>query len=534
MNSPKIFVGWAAVSSQPQASEEKISLTDQLYDNIIHSRRYGKLLCQLVVPGESRDITKFDDAARSVMGWRIDDSFDNLSGSELKLAIDSKLQGLRNEATIYPYAELERLKDSASFDVFIFRNLGRVGRDAALSMTVMSLCHRAGIITYATTAPPASIEDAGATYHRALLNAITAVGYENEIRELGERHRSGIARRVESGKFPGAIPFGWTAIRNSAGKIAKYAIDEDAATIIRIIVDLYLNHGMGMMAIAERLNVMGHKAPVADSWKKNNVNAILDRILRYAGYNEINKRSKRRKYIRAKGNWPAIIDEDTARAVIAERKAREGSPRSTSNTYRFSRMVWCRECERAMPIHHIVRSYTKKDGTVKTYRTRQYRCSSGHGSVSENRVAKYIAGAIKLLQTRGEAQHISIEAPEPKPSTTVEDITDINAKIDKVRAGIARADTDFYVNSTMDENRHKAITEGGNQRIEVLMAELNRLQEQLHNDEQSEKRNERIEEVLELGLDMLADPDIRRANTWLRQHIRVYTFHGEILRADFL
>src|SRR5690606_34972617 len=106
---------WAAVSSLPQA--QKISLDDQLAVNRQHIEKHdGILIAELVVPGESRDIVLFEEAA----------------------------------AKMDAYAQLKALLDAKAFDVLICLNRSRLGRTLALAETVAELCRRAGVFVYET------------------------------------------------------------------------------------------------------------------------------------------------------------------------------------------------------------------------------------------------------------------------------------------------------------------------------------------------------------------------------------------------
>ena len=78
------------------------------------------------MPGESRNIVLFEDACR-----RID-----------------------------AYARLRKLIETRAFDVLIYLDRSRLGRKASLSMAVVELCHEAGIVTYETENPPASLAGA--------------------------------------------------------------------------------------------------------------------------------------------------------------------------------------------------------------------------------------------------------------------------------------------------------------------------------------------------------------------------------------
>lgn len=533
-----LFVGWAAVSSAPQANEDKISLVDQLYDNIVHSRKYGKMLCQFVIPGQSRDITLYSDASLTVKGWRFIADLTAEKDESLKRRIETELRALREaDEFVYPYAELKKMIDDHAFDVLIFRNLGRVGRDAALSMAVTRLCHRADIITYATATPPASLSDAHGTYHRALLDAITAVGYENEISELRIKHRDGLIRRTERGLFPGQTPFGWNEIRNEKGKITGYEIDEEAATTIRIIIEKYLSSGWGINRIAEHLNELGRPTPAqVGPWQKQNVTAIINKIYRYAGYVEINKQSRRRKYVRAPGKFPSIITEDQARAVIAERESRVPSRRSVGNTYRYSRMVHCAVCGKRMRVRTRYSTYTKADGTTQRYTARQFRCNEGHGDCAESKITAYLRRLIKQIKEDGVTYQV--QGRRQEAATEQRDVSDeiaaVNEQIERIKSNIARADADHYVHDKIDATRHKAIVDAANDKIEALLVRLNQLQDEQKQEEHNERQTERVQEIQDTGLAMLEEKDLSMANAWLRVHFRVHCSAGKVEWVDVL
>lgn len=535
MNSSKLFVGWAAVSSQPQASEEKVSLTDQLYDNILHSRKYGKMLCQLIVPGESRNITLFEDAARTVNGWCITDTFDDLDGDDLTNAIDSKLQALRHAETINPYAELKRLLDDHAFDVFAFRNLGRVGRDAALSLTIIRLCQNADVITYATASPPRSLDSAGSSYQSSLLDAITAVGYENEIHELRERHRTGMLGRVERGLFPGRTPWGWIEVRNAKGKIDHYEIDEDAARTIREVFKLYAIRGWGDRQIADRLNRLGYPPPASDKWDRWNIDSIIEKVWRYAGYGEINVKSKRRKYLRSKGAWPPILDEDLAKAAIEEQKSRSTGPRIARHNHRFARMVFCATCGWHMISHNNVTHHVLKNGEKRTYSTRGYWCHRRHGLVAETKIDKAIRDAIDNLIKHGhEVGEVGVPQSQVPSRNLQDEIDSIQERIAKTKAGVTRADSDLYVHGTLDAERHAMIVKAAKDALNNLYAELTELEDLLLDEEQDNRRDERIGKIIKTGFSMLDHEDIQMANAWLRRHFKVVATSRKVVKVQLL
>ncbi|MCB1716144.1 MAG: recombinase family protein [Candidatus Competibacteraceae bacterium] len=533
MKSPK-FIGWAAVSSGAQARDEKVSLADQIVANLLACRRHdGEMLCQLIVPGESRSIVKLSDASATVLGFRMVETFDLVKDERLLEAVESHLRVLREvDSRLLVYAELDHLIERRQFDVLTFRNLGRIGRNAALSITIMNLCHQHDIIAYSTAAPPQSLDDAGGSYHRSLIDAITAVGYENEVREIKKRHETGMIRRIERGKFPGATPWGWREVRDEKGKITDYEIDEDAAATIRLLIQLYLNNGLSERATADELNLRGHTTATGLLWDKSTVRGILLKALRYAGINEINKLNSRRPYIKAEGSWPAIISLKDAEAIDAERKSRAPHRRTVAFTHRYSRMVYCQVCHRLMHQHNVNSRWTTADGQKKRQVYTQFRCME-HGAASATKITEKLEALImQIEETIRERGYYEPDAPYE--DTAAAEIAGIEQLIDRTKAGIERADTDFYVTGAIDEDRHRAITKAANERIEQLLATITALQDKRRQEENAASRNERALEIAKHGMTMLYHPDSRKANAWLRRHFEVYASSGTVHWAQMI
>lgn len=537
-----IFVGWAAVSSGKQADEDKISLTRQIALNVTEARRWGRMALQLVIPGFTRDITFFEEAATRVTGWRFDSTgLDELDGPELEAAIDARLADLRGTKKIYPYAELKELADKKAFNCFSFYNLGRVGRDAALSLTVMRLCQRSGIFTYSTKSPPASLDVTDRrTYQANLIDAIQAVGYENEVRQIQDNHRDGMIRRIKNGRMPGQVNFGYIEIRDHKGKVTGYDIDEPAARTIQTIVEWYLDHGMGCPQVADALNRAGHDTPdtrkaILDGkdipdpppqWSNSQVYFLLKRIMRYAGLNEINQYSKTgRPHITAPGMWPPIITEQRARAVTAERTGRYGTTRSVSNTYRFTRLVYCGVCGNRLSARNgYIKRTLKRTGETKKYYTLEWHCrAGGHALCTDKQIMRAVREAFDAIATMIEREGITADTPAVSPiNVAQEEIDKLESTISRLKASALQVDLDHYVSAKIDASRHSAILGAIQQQILAAQRDITVLRDRLHALQFDASHDDRVDDVRKLGMAYLEDPDLAKANAWLRNRIRVY------------
>lgn len=491
------FVSWAAVSSLPQT--KKVSLEDQLNTNRAHIAKYdGRLVAELIVPGESRSIVLFEEAARRI------------------------------EA----YARLKELIDARAFDVLIFLDRSRLGRKASLSMAVVELCHDAGIATYETENPPASLQLANGTSHDdMLIGAIKSVGAQREIQKLQERHEMGMIARVKKGEFPSAVPFGWRAVFDPAGN-RIIQIDEDAAAVIRLmILDFYMGRGMGIQVVADRLNQMGYRTPRGFDWQRANVQAILRKVWRYAGFGEINIRSHR-PYTRARGAWPAIITEEDAKAVLAEVERRRKGRRSVSHTYLFSLCVWCAECGRRMIMATHIRK--RKSGRMqKSLRCQYMEQEHRHRFISENKVRDAVRKAIAYLETPENRRQVLSEAGAGDNDRTEAEIVATRKRIEETRNQLYKAD-DMYIAGQLDETRYQRQVERLTGQIQGFEETIRTLQGKLEQIQYEERRAARLEEVASIGPAMLEHEDERIANAWLKRHFQIWVEDRQVVRIDYL
>lgn len=480
---------WAAVSSLPQA--KKVSLEDQLTVGRDHAQQHGAaVVAELIVPGESRDIVLFEEACR-----RID-----------------------------AYAQLKALIDAKSIDVLVYLDRSRLGRTAALSMAVAELCNRANILLYETQAPPPSLEFRPADHSDLLIGAIKSVDAQQEIRRLQDRHRKGMAGRVEKGKMPSNINFGYAPI-HEGGKLIGYSIVEDAASTVRLIVQMYLDDGQGMETIADILNREGRLTPHGARWVKQTVKVILNNAWRYAGFAELNVRSKTgRPYLRVPGMWPPIITEETARRIFAEREARKSARGSVNTVYRFTRMCRCGVCDSRMRSQKRRNEWQRLDGTKGRYEDVFYRCPNGHVLIGEKKILIAVEGFIRTIIEVPEAAAAWTDRPTPDQSATIiASIERLNAHIDKLNAGIGQADIDYYSHGALDEDapRHQAIVSALKKQQVTAQAEITKLQDKLHEEERSNQRSARIDDMRANGLSYLSSEDVRSANAWLRDMFRL-------------
>lgn len=488
----KRFVSWAAVSSLPQA--KKVSLEDQLAVNRVHAEKWGGIVtAELVVPGESRSIVLFEDACRKIQA----------------------------------YAQLQRLIQERAFDVLIFLDRSRLGRKASLSMAVVELCHSAGIATYETDNPPPSLDALQTTYDDMLLGAIKSVGAQREVQKIQERHLMGMIGRIKRGELPAGPMFGYTQRYDPVTGSRSLEIDPPRAEAVRQMFAMYLN-GAGSTVIADYLNKCGIASPTGKTWEPIQVRSVLFRAWRYAGFSEVNRRSRSRPYVKAKGVWPAIISEETAEQVYDERAKRMERKRVPDTPYLLSGIVVCRRCSRTMKVATTVRR--RKTARIQM----QLRCSNPHehAFISYPRVYAALEATFEYMAHVDDVDALIGEDEDPTTEWR-EQIERQQAALAAVRAAQLRAD-DAFVGGMMDSERYGRQVNKFNAQIQAHTAEIARLEQLIEDEKERGTRRQRIEEVKQAGVAMLHHEDSAAANAWLSRHVRIWVENHAVTDIEFI
>lgn len=497
---------WAAVSSQKQATDDKISIPDQLRMGHEHAQRHKlQVVAELIVPGKSRNIVLFEDACRKI------------------------------EA----YAELHKLIQEKSIDVFIYLNRSRLGRKASLSMAVVELCREAGIICYELESPPATLESLD-SHDEMIVGAIKSVGAQREIITLQHRHKIGMAERIKRGHFPAGIPWGWIGkwAEGIDGKKVLQSVELDPVAsghIRTILLDWYMRQGMTQKAIAQRLNSKGiATATGLDFWEQSSISNMFDLIWRYAGYSETNRRSPNREYVRAKGNWPAIITEQEAEMLLAEIARRTDAPRTVSHVKLLSGVVICARCDHVMAVQmdigygpplrctNAIRFGQHNDGTQKKY------------TVSYNKVMEALHS--DFLDLQNETTRAEILAAAQKSANTdnsQDQLEALEARLKRLEAAQQRIDSDYYIDERIDTQRHTALSVDIARQVKEAQQQIEQLQRTIGEQYSYEHFADSLADTAQHGLERLAWP-VREANAWLRQTLRIYVQDCEVVEIKYL
>lgn len=502
---PPRFVSWAAVSSLPQA--EKISLSDQLAANRTHVERWGGVVVEeLVVPGESRSIVLFEDAARRMPA----------------------------------YARLKELIDARSFDVLVYLDRSRLGRKASLSMAVVELCAEAGIACYETTAPPSSLDADVQAIDGRLVGAIKSVMAQDEIAKFVRRAHSGKRGRVLGGRHTNVPPYGYKRVYDEAGHV-RVVVDETQAGAVRLFYELYLEHGYPVERIGHELEARSYvRRRSVRPWPQAALRQFLLNRWVYAGYSGYGHVARRKRgdgdstpdnpgegVTWAKAEWEPLITEDMARRAEAEMQRRRRAVRAVSSRRRLSMVAVCDMCG----------ATEKSNGDASRVaggRAVGYICANRcrGGGIRESVMVDAIRAVILDLRDDANLESLMVETP-PNLAERQARLEQDSRTLDGLRAQ-RKTLTLTFMRGTITQDEYEALMADHAAQIETLERAVGELTHELAQVDTPADRRARLEDMRDYGEGMLDHPDPAIANRWLRQRFRLYVRNNQVCAVEVL
>lgn len=158
----------------------------------------------------------------------------------------------------------------------------------------------------------------------------------------------------------GRIPFGYRVQKVSDGKGREHGelvlADEEEVKIVQDIFDMAANKGMGVKAIAHRLNEQGVRAPRSRHWSGATIDCMLNNRT-YVGDmvwfksrklgRDGRERTDKDERIVVENAHPPIVDRETferRQAIAATRRFDAHTSASRPATYLLSRLMVCDHC----------------------------------------------------------------------------------------------------------------------------------------------------------------------------------------------
>lgn len=290
------------------------------------------------------------------------------------------------------------------FDFVITKEISRFSRNTldSIQFTQKLLSHGVGVY-FQTDNINTMMSDA-----ELRLTIMSSIAQE-EVRKTSERIRFGFKRSIKNGVVLGNNRmFGY---RKNNGKLM---IQEDEAEMIRLIFDLYANHGMGFRRICTALSQMGYVNLNGNEFDTNTIKRIVTNP-KYKGYYCGNKSRKVDyklnvvkklppcEWVSYKDHAavpPIVSEEIWARANeifrLRSKKQRSKQASSYQNKYVYSGKVYCREHD--VPYQRA--SYKSTHGSREVWQCRHYAQMGRKGCHSPVVYTTEIESALKGIYAR--------------------------------------------------------------------------------------------------------------------------------------
>ena len=305
---------WCAVSSQQQATEDKVSLEDQ--ENA--GRRFaesvgGEVVAVYTVPGHSRDLIFYQEAEQHMDAYR----------------------------------QLRQDVQAGQLDVLFCLDVDRLGRDPALGQQVISLVEKSGGEVYMQSAPHQVGQKTAAHRYISAIQAVRA-GEDQQLRK--HRHASGMRGRVRRGFIANTPPLGYAARRNGAGEVIGYEFTPDIAAV-DMMTSLFLQ-GHSYSEIRRRLDASPHRPRSGGSWGYDTIRHILSNDV-YAGFphwGDVRPDKPSDKY-------PARWSPELYGRIVQERNRRQSRSWFRRGSTPFRNVAYCARCGSGMGRNKVGNNY---------------------------------------------------------------------------------------------------------------------------------------------------------------------------------
>ena len=289
------------------------------------------------------------------MGWNIVYEFqeEGVSGHKVRSENRDKIQ------------KVKELAKQKKFDIFLVFMFDRIGRIADETPFVVEWLINAGIRVWSTQEGEQKIE----SHTDRLTNYIRFWQADGESQKTSIRTSTRLGQITEEGHYTGGgCPYGYTLVKkgrtNKKGvPLNDLAIDEEEATVVRIVFDKYVNEGYGPQRIANYLRQINIKNRSDKNWHPASIRGML-RNLTYTG---VLRCGQSRSPVLPELQ---IIDQatfDRAQEIMRQRSGRYEETRSVPLNTRSKSLlagnVFCGHCGVRLSVTTNGKGCKRADGT---------------------------------------------------------------------------------------------------------------------------------------------------------------------------
>lgn len=181
----------------------------------------------------------------------------------------------------------------------------------------------------------------------------------------GRRVRAAMARKAVMGEVLGCVPYGYRADPRH-----HLEVDPEEAAVVRHIYRLYLQEGLGLRRVVQRLNEEGFCTRRGHRWSVVAVRDILRNRAYLGTYNRFG--------VRVPGSHPALISADEFHQAQELLAGRRNSPRQPRRPVPFllAGLVYCASCGNKMIGVTRHQRWRRRGGQRREAQYRYYQCQS--------------------------------------------------------------------------------------------------------------------------------------------------------------
>ena len=259
---------------------------------------------------------------------------------------DEALTGTKSDRP--EFQRLMRDCRDGKMDMIITKSISRFARNTVTTLEAVRELKALGVEVFFERENISSLSGDG----ELMLTVLSSFAQE-ESRSASENKIWQVQRDFKKGKV-----LGFAGMYGYDYKNGKNVINEKQAAVIRQMFDWYIG-GLGMTAIAQRLNGQGVPAYMGGRWNPGRVgallcnekltgNAVLQKHYTVDHISKLQKRNRGEKdrYF-VEGTHPAIISIEvfeTVERIRWERAVRFNAQDTSKNTYPFSSIIHCGHC----------------------------------------------------------------------------------------------------------------------------------------------------------------------------------------------
>lgn len=306
----------------------------------------------------------------------------------------------------YGFQQVLKMVESDNIKAVIVKEISRLGRPDKQEIGYISKVFRYTNISVIT---PTRIFNIADEFERKMFEQELEQG--NFYLEYNKRIlKAGRDLAAKKGAFLCLAPYGYdkTRIEDGKKKLSTLVINEEQASIVRMIFNWYVNENIGTQTISNRLNDLKVKPPKINIWKPEAIRDIIENPT-YIGMVRWNTRkgkwvvvdgdfkktrpvNKGEDYILTKGLHEPIITEELFYSAQEKRGRTHRTCANKELKNPFASMMFC-SCGKAMT--HRLKKYPSGEdrGEARLVCNQQIVCGSGSCKLSE--IESFVADLLK-------------------------------------------------------------------------------------------------------------------------------------------